>query len=146
MHIEPISEANLRILTELALALWPDCSFEEEYEYYKRMIGSNTEVCYLVKVQEDYVGLIQLSLRTEHVEGTTTSPVAYVEGIYVKPEYRKRGIGKQLITFGESWAKQKGCTEYASDVELPNTKSIAFHQKAGFEEVNRIVCFAKKLL
>ncbi|MEK6477524.1 aminoglycoside 6'-N-acetyltransferase [Catalinimonas sp. 4WD22] len=145
MNIEPATEACLKVLTELALALWPDCVFEEEYEYYKKLPGSETEICFLAKEKEAYIAFIHLSLRSDHVEGTSSSPVGYVEGIYVKPEYRKLGIGRQLIAAGEGWARQKGCVEFASDTELSNEESIDFHKKAGFTEVNRIVCFAKRL-
>lgn len=145
MNIEPVTEASLEVLTELAIALWPDCVFEEEYEYYKKLLGSETNLCFLARDKETYIAFIQLALRNEHVEGTSSSPVGYVEGIYVKPEYQKLGIGRQLIAAGEDWARQKGCVEFASDAELSNAISIDFHKKAGFEEVNRIVCFVKRL-
>lgn len=145
MNIEPATKASLKVLTELAIALWPDCVFEEEYAYYKKLLSSETDICFLAKEKEVYIAFIHLSLRYEHVEGTSSSPVGYVEGIYVKPEYRKLGVGRQLIAAGEAWARQKGCIELASDAELSNEKSIDFHKKVGFTEVNRIVCFAKRL-
>lgn len=40
---------------------------------------------------------IFLSIRSDYVEGSTSNPTGYVEGIYVKPEYRKLGIAKQLL-------------------------------------------------
>ena len=42
-----------------------------------------------------------------------------------------------------NWAKDKGCTEFASDCELTNEDSIRFHTALGFEEANRIMCFRK---
>ena len=44
-----------------------------------------------------------------------------------------------------TWAKERGCTEFASDCELDNAASLAFHLHAGFEEANRLICFAKRL-
>lgn len=35
--------------------------------------------------------------------------------------------------------------EFASDCELGNEESLAFHLKLGFKEANRIICFAKSL-
>ena len=52
---------------------------------------------------------------------------------------------KELLSACESWAKSKGCTEFASDCELANTQSLQFHLNVGFEEANRIICFTKKL-
>ena len=48
------------------------------------------------------------------------------------------------VTDAKAWAKEQGCTEFASDCELTNTVSQEFHKKLGFEEANRVVCFVKK--
>jgi aminoglycoside 6'-N-acetyltransferase I len=79
------------------------------------------------------------------VEGTETSPVGYLEGIYVTESARNRGIARQLLAECENWAREQGCREFASDCELGNTVSLEFHLSLGFREVNRIICFAKKL-
>jgi len=79
------------------------------------------------------------------VEGTETSPVGYLEGIFVREGYRKQGLARKLLLACEAWAAEQGCTEFASDCELTNTVSQEFHQKLGFEEANRVVCFVKKL-
>jgi aminoglycoside 6'-N-acetyltransferase I len=35
------------------------------------------------------VGLVEASIRTDYVNGTSSSPVAFLEGIYVIPEARR---------------------------------------------------------
>ena len=79
------------------------------------------------------------------MEGTYSSPVGYLEGIFVREEFRHQGIAKQLLFACENWAKEQGCREFASDCELGNTESLRFHLGLGFEEANRIICFVKKL-
>ena len=79
------------------------------------------------------------------MEGTKTTPVGYLEGIFIREEYRKQGYAKKLLSKCEEWAKEQGCSEFASDCELENEISIEFHIKMGFEEANRIVCFKKSL-
>lgn len=145
MKIEKISTTNLEPLTNLMLELWPECSFNEEFTNCQRILQTPTETCFLAKDQNNYMAFIQLSLRTEYVEGSTTSPVGYVEGIYVQPEFQRSGIGRKLIARGEKWARKKGCTQFASDAELHNHDSIWFHKKTGFKEVNRIVSFIKEI-
>jgi len=145
MHIEVLSATNLTSFTELTLELWPDCEFGEEYPYYQSIIGSEKEICYLVREQETYIAFIHLSMRTDYVEGATEFPVAYIEGLYVKPDYQKQGIGKMLVSAGAAWGRQKGCKQFASDTETSNEMSIDFHKKIGFNEANRIVCFVKDL-
>jgi aminoglycoside 6'-N-acetyltransferase I len=146
MPIESLSETNARDFTSLCLELWPDCSFEEEYEAAQQMLQSDRETAFLYQTSDgEYVGFIALSLRTDYVEGTDSSPVGYVEGLYVKESYQRMGIGQRLLAAGEAWCRQRGCIEMASDTELSNQQSQAFHLKAGFTEANRIVCYRKTL-
>lgn len=145
MTIQPFSSDNIQQLTELALALWADSDFDEELAYYKSLLDSVDDMCYLAKAQEGYIGFIHVAIRNDYVEGATDYPIAYVEGLYVKPNYQKLGIGRKLTQMGEDWGRQKGCKQVASDAELDNTESIDFHKKIGFKEVNRVVCFVKKL-
>lgn len=91
------------------------------------------------------VGFAQCGLRCDYVEGTETSPVGYLEGIFVKAEHRHKGYAAELLTACEAWARSMGCTEFASDCELDNTDSLQFHLATGFQEANRIICFTKKL-
>lgn len=143
--IIPFNFSTLPYLTQLSLALWPDSVYDEQYNYFQNMLGSNTETCFLAKDGDHYIGFIQLSIRNDYVEGSNSSPVAYVEGIYVNPEFRRQGIAIQLIQAAEQWAREKGITQIASDTAIGNQQSILFHRKAGFEEAGRLVCFIKNL-
>ncbi len=86
-----------------------------------------------------------MSQRNEFVEGATQYPIGYIEGIYVSPDYRYDHVGSELVKQGEIWCLESGCAEIASDAEIFNYGSHIFHSKLGFKEINRIVCFAKKL-
>ncbi len=145
MTIEVISAQNVKSLTQLVLELWNDCLFEEEFENYKSIIRSENEICYLAREAEQYIAFIHLSIRNDYVEGAIDLPLAYVEGLYVKPEYQKQGIAKELMKVAENWAIQKGLKQIASDTDFGNSTSIDFHKKIGFIEVGRIVCFIKNL-
>ena len=136
---------DLAILAELACQLWPDHTIDEMRAEYADMIAKPDAVFYLAFAQETAVGFAQCQLRCDYVEGTDSSPVGYLEGIYVAEAYRKQGFAKALLAACESWAKTKGCSEFASDCELTNTQSLQFHLRVGFEEANRIICFTKKL-
>ena len=64
---------------------------------------------------------------------------------FVKEEYRKRGLARDMLEACQKWAKEQGCAEFASDCELDNEASLKFHMKMEFVEANRIICFTKKL-
>ena len=90
-------------------------------------------------------GFAQCQLRHDYVEGTETSPVGYLEGIYVREADRGKGIARRLLRACENWAKEQGCTEFASDCELTNIEGQGFHRAVGFEEANRIVAYVRKI-
>ncbi len=69
----------------------------------------------------------------------------YLEGILIADGYRKKGYTAELLSECEKWAKEKGCSEFASDCELVNEESLKFHMALGFEEANRIICFRKDI-
>ena len=136
---------DLPLLAELACRLWPDHSQEEMAAELAEMMAKPEAAFFLAFRQERAVGFAQCQLRHDYVEGTESTPVGYLEGIYVAENCRKQGIAKGLLAACENWAKEKGCTEFASDCELSNAQSLQFHLNVGFEEANRIVCFTKKL-
>lgn len=136
---------DLADLVELACRLWPDHTQLEMQEEFAHILEKPDAAFFLAIEQKRAVGFAQCQLRYDYVEGTDSSPVGYLEGVYVADEYRKQGIAKALLQACEGWAKTKGCTEFASDCELSNLRSLHFHRSVGFEEANRIICFTKKL-
>ena len=136
---------DLAILAELACRLWPHHRAEELRAEYAEIIEKPDAVCFLAFAQETAVGFAQCQLRRDYVEGTDSSPVGYLEGIFVADGCRKQGVAKALLAACESWARTKGCSEFASDCELGNSQSLQFHLRVGFAEANRIICFTKRL-
>ena len=145
MRIRKADKEDIRVLAELACRLWPSHTAREMQAETTEILEMPDAAYFLAYRGETAVGFAQCQLRHDYVEGTDSSPVGYLEGIYVAEEYRKHGIARELLTACESWAKEKGCTEFASDCELENTQSLQFHLNVGFEEANRIICFTKKL-
>jgi aminoglycoside 6'-N-acetyltransferase I len=89
-------------------------------------------------------GFLEANLR-DYAEGAESSPVGYLEGLFIVPECRRQGIGAALVRAGEQWAMAKGCNEIASDARIDNAISIELHKRMGYMEVERQVCFLKRL-
>ncbi len=132
-------------VAKLAIQMWEDNTIEGLTEDLAENIASPESAVFLLYDGEKVIGFAQCQLRHDYVEGTDSSPVGYLEGIFVEVAYRNKGCAKELLKQCEVWAKDMGCTEFASDCELENTGSLAFHLKMGFEEANRVICFTKKL-
>ena len=132
-------------LADLAIQMWTDNDPQALEEAFRKLAMSDEAACFIAYVGDAPIAFAQCQLRRDYVEGTESSPVGYLEGIFVSEGYRKRGCAAQLLSECENWAREKGCTEFASDCELGNTESLAFHRALGFEEANRIICFRKDL-
>lgn len=90
------------------------------------------------------LGFAEVSIR-EIAEGCLSSPVGYLEGWFVADDARGLGVGRRLVTAGEQWAAEHGCTEFASDAELDNDVSLRAHVALGFEGICDIRCFRKAI-
>jgi len=117
---------------------------EREVSAYFDGTASEPKAALLAVDGDEVVGFAELSIRP-CAEGCTTTNVAYLEGWYVRPEWRKAGIGRALVAASEEWAREQGCTEFASDTRFGNDTSIQAHRACGFSEVADVKCFRKML-
>jgi len=143
--ITKATKKDAMMVAKLAIQMWEDNVLEELAAELEDIINSSEAAVFLGMVDGQAIGFAQCQLRHDYVEGTETSPVGYLEGIFTRAQYRRKGFAKQLLSACENWAKEQGCTEFASDCELDNTESFNFHLGLGFEEANRVICFKKKL-
>ena len=144
MMMTRASGETLAQAAALACELWPGHAPGELLAEWETLPPSECAV-FLAVEDNAPAGFAQCQLRRDYVEGTETSPVGYLEGVYVREGFRGRGFARALQAACEGWARERGCAEFASDCELDNAGSIAFHLGAGFAEANRIVCFTKRL-
>lgn len=145
MTIRQASTGDITAVTALALRLWPSHGAKE----MAADLTGFAEGGGLLLLAEDggaAIGFAQCGLRHDYVEGTHSSPVGYLEGIYVLPDCRQGGVARALVGACEAWACQQGCRQFASDCTLDNAQSAAFHRAVGFAEAARIICFTKEIL
>jgi aminoglycoside 6'-N-acetyltransferase I len=145
--IRPVEPADAEIWERMRTALWPDDTGNHALDIAKYFNASRTnplEVLLACTGAGARVGFIELSIRP-YAEGCDTDRVAFVEGWFVVPEHRGRGVGAALMRAAEEWARARRCTELASDTQSFNEESIAAHKSLGFDEVERLVCFRKLL-
>ena len=143
--IRKATTEDVNDIAYLSTLLWTDNTTSEMRSEYEKML-TDEECAIFISIENDRcVGFAQCQLRHDYVEGTESSPVGYLEGIFVSEGYRGKGIARELLLCCEKWAEEKGCSEFASDCELTNEDSLRFHIKMGFSEANRIICFTKRL-
>jgi len=143
-NFRKMSKKDISKVTTLAMELWPDNIENELYdEFLDEYSSENSEI--FVFDEDGLRAFCHCALRFDYVEGCTNTPTGYLEGIYVENNYRNKGIANQLIELSIEWSREKGCMEFASDVELNNVSSQEFHEAIGFSETNRLVTYIKKI-
>jgi len=137
--------ADAAAAAKLAVQMWISHDVLDMTQEFEALIAQEECAVFLAVEEGAAVGFAQCQLRHDYVEGTQSSPVGYLEGMYVQPAYRRKGTARQLLTACEGWAREMGCSEFASDCELDNEGSLAMHLALGFKETNRVICFTKQL-
>lgn len=149
MRVTQASAADLDSVVAVRHALWPEASVDELFQEARDLIRDQDEnaAVFLAFVEDSAVavGLAEVTLRRGFVNGCEGSDVACLEGVYVAPAHRRKGIAQALVQAAEQFGRSRGCTEFASDALVANEASHAFHAAAGFMETQRVVYFRKPI-
>lgn len=141
-----MTEQDIEALLPLSLKLWEDAEEAElRIEFQQTLTSSKQKIILAKNSGQTLVGFAFISIRTDHVAGAEQPPTGYLEGIFIEPGYRKKGIAKKLVQLGETWLKKNNCTQMGSDTWLWNKESQEFHEKIGFREEERLVHFIKNI-
>jgi len=144
MKIRKANEQDCAVLVRLMRQLWPDAP-EDELTMEVRLGTRSGKMHYFIAETDEPVGFCQLSFRHDYVPGATSSPTAFLEGIYVVETARQQDVATWLVDAASAFARSKGCDELSSDTEVENDGSQRFHERIGFREVERTVHYVKKL-
>jgi aminoglycoside 6'-N-acetyltransferase I len=147
MKIELATSHDRDAWLDLRGQLWPDSRDTHARDVDRFFSGQSREPLAVLLARDESgraLGFAELSIRA-YAEGCETDHVAFLEGWFVVPDARGRGVGRALVAAGESWARSQGCTEFASDTLPDNETSIAAHLALGFTDEGLIRCFSKKL-
>jgi aminoglycoside 6'-N-acetyltransferase I len=138
-------------LAQLCALLWPKGSLEEHRTGMDALLsagryGTMPAAVFAAELENGTLGgFLEVGLRS-HADGCDPqSPVAFVEGWFVREELRGHGVGGELMRAAGEWARGQRCREMASDALIGNQGSIDAHAAMGFEEVDRCVHFRKAI-
>lgn len=144
IQIMTVTKSNVRQVADLQHALWPEHALLDLIVAAQTAVQAAKSHYWLAMDGQKAVGFCEVTLRRDYVEGSDTSPTGYLEGIYVLPNYRRQGIGTELVNAAAHWLRTQRVAAMGSDVALDNTVSQAFHEALGFEETARLVHYLRK--
>lgn len=139
-------QADSTIWADMRLKLWDRLSRDEHGDDIERMLKSSKRFGYLASVEDDQpAGFAEICIR-EYANGCKAQPVPFLEGIWVDPRHRRRGVGRTLVAKIREDLVADGFHELCSDAETGNRRSHQAHGNWGFQETARVVYFRKELV
>ncbi|WP_031294010.1 aminoglycoside 6'-N-acetyltransferase [Sphingobium ummariense] len=147
MRVVPAGHAHLHHWARMRNALWPEEGVAGHRDEARAMleVGGGQVAFVALDLADRPIGFVEAVLRHDYVNGCDSSPVAFVEGLYVEPAHRGEAVARALVAAVEQWGGGQGCTELASDADITNLASHAFYRAIGFEETERVVYFRKRI-
>ena len=147
MDIVSTSDPNDPSWLALRAEFIPEVDAEEQRAFLQAF--ARDSVAFRAFVARDteagLMGFAEVAVRADFVNGCEHRPALFLEGIFVRPEHRGRGIARALCDAAGRWGLEQGCREFASDVYVDDHDSLAAHRGLGFEETERVVYFRKPL-
>jgi aminoglycoside 6'-N-acetyltransferase I len=145
--VRPLRESDITEWLRMRKILWDELTEEEhKAEMLSIYEHSDSQLVLVAELNDGrLVGFLEASIRP-FVEDCHSDQVGYLEGWFVEAGHRRSGIGRGLVQMAERWARQKGCTEMASDAEIGNDLSLQAHLKLGYQETSRLIHLRKDLV
>lgn len=141
MKIFEASEADIEAWLELRQDLWPGPD-EEHLTEMRDILSSDSQIAFLMADPENKaIGLIEGAVYLK-----SPQPYGYVEGWFILPEYRRQGLGGQLLGRLEEWILHQGIALSLSDT-IPEEYPLSpkAHAKYGYRKFRTMQIFIKEL-
>ena len=137
IRVRPVARQDAAAWLRMRQALWPEYENGWHAKEIDAFLDGRLKMPLAVLVAVDDadrpIGFVELFIRpyAEHCE---TDRVAYLEGWYVEPEFRRKGVGRALITAIRDWAGRRGLRAITLETGAANEPARAFYAALGFAE------------
>ncbi len=80
----------------------------------------------------EIIGTVQFVLSHDDPELGDGRTIAYLQALEVRPDHRRRGVGRSLVKKVEALASGRGFAQLALMVEPDNRPALGLYEKCGF--------------
>ncbi len=133
---EEYAEAVLRYYTDLLAENLPYIlnnpvpTLEQELNFIRKHDGERS-ILFIAIAGEAVVGISNFAIPAHHQYSHTCSL-----GISVAKDFRRHGVGSDLISSGESWSRSRGVRRISFDM-IDGNPALNFYQHLGYEVEGR---------
>ncbi|MFC7684474.1 GNAT family N-acetyltransferase [Ureibacillus sp. GCM10028918] len=137
-HIEELSELLVQVVEEGAsIGFLPPLQITEAKAYWENVLNQEV-ILFVAKINNRIVGSIQLHLSTKQ----NGSHRAEIAKLMTDTNYRRMGIGRQLMKEAEEQAKHGGRTLIVLDTREGDPSNLLY-SSLGYLEAGKIPYYAK---
>lgn len=145
MLIRQINDQDRGDWLRMRRQLWPDLPPDRHRAEMNELFADPARAVFVALRPDGGLGGFLETSQRKYADGCFTSPVGYIEGWYIDPDLRRQSLGEQLIWAAETWAREQGLQEMASDCLINNEISLIAHTALGYQEVERLIHFKKHI-
>ena len=130
LNIQKVTTTTLPELTNLI------CEYQEFYkhspdynhnlEFLRGFLENNDGIFFIASINTQYVGYVNFYFSYSSV---TARKIAILNDLYVRPQFRNQGIGRQLIDFAINYAKISGIKQIRWFTRIDNTHAQKLYAK-----------------
>jgi GNAT superfamily N-acetyltransferase len=85
---------------------------------------------FVLKMRDgSYAGSLWLGTSADQF---TCEITGYILGIFVEPEFRRKGIGSALLRYAEDWCRERGFLSLTLNVGWQNESARSFYESHGY--------------
>lgn len=141
--LETVQSFNTKLGTQehndFDLTVNPAFASTTSGERYLRNNIVNDERLTLVAL-DDNIPIGYITGGIERVGEYRTIPsMVEIDNVWIEEMYRNRGVGKELITQFETWARERGVDRMRVIASHKNQRAIQFYTREGFQEYDLIL-------
>lgn len=112
-------------------------------DFFEKIYNNDNNVIFCAKIDKEIVGYIYCRLDYD-CNGPMLYQEALIDGLYVKGEYRRRGIASNLIAHAKKWVEDKKIKNLYINVLEQNIDAMNLYYKNGFENFERKLKLGEK--
>ncbi|WP_454059948.1 N-acetyltransferase family protein [Elizabethkingia ursingii] len=118
---------------------------EGEIHYYNlnSLIDSENAALIVAEDEENIIASGYALIKNTEKDYYNFDRYAYLGFMYVKPEYRGKGVNKLILDELTNWSKDQGVSEIRLEVYSDNVPAVKAYEKAAFEPL--ILLMRKKI-